>query len=243
MLHNIDINKMNTLMNENSDAKHIITQLLENHHTSVSTISHEIRNPLTLISSSLQVMEIQNPQLKEIPHWKQTMSDVNFMIELLQELSSFNHVNVLHYTAFSMEKLLKNISISFAISLNSLNSNIEFTSSIPSNLGNFIGDKIKIEQALINLLKNAQEAVTTVGRIHLNAQREHNNFIITLHDTGCGIPKDKLDSVFEPFVTFKKNGTGLGLPISRQIAEAHGGTLTVTSSQTTGTTFTLKLPV
>ena len=54
MLTNIDINKMNRLMEENKDAKTIITQLLENHHTTVSMIAHEIRNPLTLVSSSLQ---------------------------------------------------------------------------------------------------------------------------------------------------------------------------------------------
>ena len=51
MLHNIDLNKMNQLMKENKDAKQIISQLLENHHTAVSTIAHEIRNPLTLVSS------------------------------------------------------------------------------------------------------------------------------------------------------------------------------------------------
>ena len=56
MLHNVDINKMNTLMEENHDAKQIISQLLENHHETVSAIAHEIRNPLTLVSSSLQVM-------------------------------------------------------------------------------------------------------------------------------------------------------------------------------------------
>ena len=65
MLHNIDLNKMNQLMKENKDAKQIISQLLENHHTAVSTIAHEIRNPLTLVSSALQVMEIQHPEVKD----------------------------------------------------------------------------------------------------------------------------------------------------------------------------------
>ena len=61
MLTNIDINKMNRLMEENKDARIIISQLLENHHTAVSMIAHEIRNPLTLVSSSLQVIEAQHP--------------------------------------------------------------------------------------------------------------------------------------------------------------------------------------
>lgn len=68
MLHNIDLNKMNRLMSENKEFKQIINQLLENHHTAVSTIAHEIRNPLTLVSSALQVMEVQHPEVKEFSH-------------------------------------------------------------------------------------------------------------------------------------------------------------------------------
>lgn len=68
MLHNIDINKMNQLMENNKDAKQIISQLLENYQTTVSSIAHEIRNPLTLVSSSLQVMEIQHPEVKQYSH-------------------------------------------------------------------------------------------------------------------------------------------------------------------------------
>ena len=73
MLYNIDINKMNKLMSNNEDARQIIPQLLRNHRNTISTISHEIRNPLTLVSSALQVMEKQNPELKDIPHWSQVM--------------------------------------------------------------------------------------------------------------------------------------------------------------------------
>ena len=83
MLTNIDINKMNRLMEENKDAKTIITQLLENHHTTVSMIAHEIRNPLTLVSSSLQVIESQHPEVKDFYNWKQTMEDLRFMCSLL----------------------------------------------------------------------------------------------------------------------------------------------------------------
>ena len=119
MLHNVDINKMNTLMEENHDAKQIISQLLENHHETVSAIAHEIRNPLTLVSSSLQVMEIQHPEVRDFPHWRQTIDDVEFMCQLLNELSTFNNGDTLHYSVFSIERLLKNIAVSFAISIDS----------------------------------------------------------------------------------------------------------------------------
>ena len=102
MLHNVDINKMNTLMEENHDAKQIISQLLDNHHETVSAIAHEIRNPLTLVSSSLQVMEIQHPEVRDFPHWRQTIDDVEFMCQLLNELSTFNNGDTLHYSVFSI---------------------------------------------------------------------------------------------------------------------------------------------
>ena len=72
MLYNVDVNKMNRLMEENKDVKQIISQLLENHHTTVSTIAHEIRNPLTLVSSALQMIQAQHPEVLEFSHWSHT---------------------------------------------------------------------------------------------------------------------------------------------------------------------------
>ncbi|MBC5689220.1 HAMP domain-containing histidine kinase [Mediterraneibacter sp. NSJ-55] len=243
MLHNIDINKMNQLMEENKDAKQIISQLLENHHTTVSTIAHEIRNPLTLVSSSLQVMEIQHPEVKQYSHWKQTMEDVEFMCSLLNELSTFNNGSTLHHSVFSIEKLLKNIAVSFAISLDSEDSSIEFSSSIPSRLGSYTGDKVKLEEVVLNLLRNAKDAVDENGTITLSADRKKDMLIILCKDNGCGIPADKIDTIFTPFVTSKEDGTGLGLSLSKRIIEAHNGTISVDSIPTKGTTFTIKLPI
>lgn len=246
MLHNIDINKMNRLMSENKEAKQIISQLLENYHTTVSTIAHEIRNPLTLVSSSLQVMEIQHPEVKQYPHWSQTMEDVKFMCSLLNELSTFNNGNTLHHSVFSIEKLLKNIAVSFAISLDSEQSPIEFSSSIPSRLGDFTGDKVKLEEVFLNILRNAKDALNDKdeeGNIFLVAERKKDILMIQCKDNGCGIPADKMDSIFDPFVTTKENGTGLGLSLSKRIIEAHNGTISAESTPGKGTTFTIRLPI
>lgn len=243
MMHNIDINKMNQLMEENKEAKQIISQLLENHHTTVSTIAHEIRNPLTLVSSALQIMQIQHPEVKEFSHWNQVMEDIDFMRQLLEELSTFNNGNTLHYSVFSMEHLLKNIAISFAISLDEMESDIEFTSSIPDNLGKFTGDKIKLEEVLLNLLKNAKEAIQDEGTILLTAVRKKDILSIQVKDSGCGISAEHMDSIFEPFKTYKEGGTGLGLSLSKRIIEAHGGSISVISKEGDGATFTIKLPI
>lgn len=243
MMHNIDINKMNRLMEENKDAKQIISQLLENHQLTVSTIAHEIRNPLTLVSSALQIIQIQHPEVKEFSHWKQTMDDIDFMRQLLEELSTFNNGNTLRYSVFSIEHLLKNIAISFAISLDEEESEIEFSSSVPENLGKFTGDKVKLEEVLLNLLKNAKEAISDKGSIQLSAGRKKDILSIQIKDDGCGIPAERLESIFEPFKTYKQGGTGLGLSLSKRIIEAHGGSISVTSREGRGTAFTVKLPI
>lgn len=243
MFTNIDINKMNQLMEENAEAKSIITQLLENHHTTVSMIAHEIRNPLTLVSSSLQVIEAQHPEVKEYYNWKQTMEDIRFMCSLLNELSTFNNSSTLHYSVFAIDKLLKNIAVSFAISLDSEDSKIRFSSRISPDMGNFTGDKIKLEQVILNLLKNAKEAVEENGTISLTADKENSQIVIRCTDNGCGIPDDDIEKIFDPFFSHKEGGTGLGLSLSKKIVEAHSGTLTAISSHVTGTVFTVSLPV
>ena len=243
MLNNIDINQMNRLMEENKDAKQIITQLLENYHTSVSMIAHEIRNPLTLVSSSLQIMEAQHPEVKNFHNWDQTMEDIRFMCDLLNELSTFNNSSTLHHSVFSIEKLLKNIAVSFAISLDAADSSIRFSSKIMPGMGDFTGDKVKLEEVILNLLQNARDAVGSEGSITLSAERKNHTIINRCQDNGCGIPADQNDTIFDPFVTYKENGTGLGLSSAKRITEAHGGSIEVNSSPESGTVFTVTLPV
>ena len=243
MLENIDVNEMNQLMKENTAARKIISRLLENHHTDVSMIAHEIRNPLTLVSSSLQIIEAGHPEVKDFHNWEQMMEDVRFMCSLLDELSSFNNSRTLHYSVFPIEKLLKNIAVSFAISLDADDPEIEFVSRIVPGMGDFTGDKIKLEQLILNLLRNARDAVGASGSIFFSARRDKDRIIITCKDNGCGIAEDRISTIFDPFVTYKEQGTGLGLSTARQIAEAHGGSIDVQSVPGEETVFTVCLPV
>ena len=93
------------------------------------------------------------------------------------------------------------------------------------------GDPIKLKQVLVNLMKNAMDALQDQmdGRIGITLTRSESSVSLTVSDNGCGIPAEHLDKIFLPFQTFKASGTGLGLPLSRRILQAHGGDLTVTS--------------
>lgn len=243
MLQNINLNKLNQLMRNNEDIQQIISQLLENHHSILSSVAHEIRNPLTLISSSLQLIGLQHPEAKDFNGWSQLIDDIDFIRLLLDELTAFNNGHSLHCSIFSIEDFLKNIAISFAMNVELQNPEIEFTSCIPSSLGTFVGDKIKLEEVILNLLRNAKEAIDNTGMIKLSANRSDKTLIIQVQDDGCGIPLEQINTIFDPFVTYKPNGTGLGLAISKKIIEAHNGTIDVESEIGKGSSFTLQFPI
>ena len=107
-------------------------------------------------------------------------------------------------------------------------------------------DVTKVQQIILNLLSNAIKFTKPGGSITLECAREPDMVVLRVHDTGCGIPADQLEAVFEPFVQLKtggmvSSGTGLGLSISRRLAQAMGGSLSVVSELGKGSTFTLRL--
>src|ERR1700687_1431562 len=111
-----------------------------------------------------------------------------------------------------------------------------------------MGDRSKVDQILLNLLSNAIKFTDRGGTITLSTSFTHDTASILVADTGRGIPVDKLDVIFEPFVQLGRSlssaheGTGLGLSISRDLARAMKGDLTVSSKMGVGSTFTLMLP-
>jgi len=105
------------------------------------------------------------------------------------------------------------------------------------------GDKIKLREMFLNLLKNAKDAISSAGMITLHAYPEGNNILIQISDTGCGIASEDLDDIFTPFVTHKQGGSGLGLAIVQKTADAHGGVIQVRSDPGRGTTFSVTLPI
>lgn len=109
-------------------------------------------------------------------------------------------------------------------------------------------DPDQLQQVLVNVLMNALEATPRGGRIRVQARGDPEDrgwAVVAVEDTGSGIPADVLPRVFEPFVTTKEGGrgTGLGLPISRDLVRAHGGDMTIASAPGRGTTVTIRLPM
>jgi signal transduction histidine kinase len=105
-------------------------------------------------------------------------------------------------------------------------------------------DSGQFKQVLINLLTNAIDAMPDGGAILVRTERQDDQIVISVHDTGPGIPAEHADRIFEPFFTTKSavSGTGLGLSVSLGIIERHGGTITVESQAGAGATFAVRLP-
>ena len=215
-------------MNFNQDIEFILNRF-----------SHELRNPLTTLYSTVQLIELKHPEAKSFPYWSTLTYDIESINQLLDEFSSFAKSERLNLTTFDFRTFLEQLSLSFAASI--AHSNVTYTCKIDSSITQITGDKTKLQEVFLNLLKNAFEASQPNQSIFFTALQEKNTILLSIRDTGCGISSERLHTIFSPFVTYKKNGTGLGLSICKHIIEAHGGTITVVSRIDVGTTFTIEL--
>jgi two-component system sensor kinase FixL len=122
---------------------------------------------------------------------------------------------------------------------------IEITLAFAPDLPPVLADKVQIQQVLVNLLRNAAEAMAQSERRELTVTTDRSNgtgVLVSVSDTGCGVPADLAERLFRPFVTTKSGGMGIGLAISRSIIESHGGRLTMVPNPGGGTVFQFILP-
>ncbi len=104
-------------------------------------------------------------------------------------------------------------------------------------------DATQLQQVLVNLVKNAMQAMTTGGTLTLQTGETSDGVWVSVADTGGGIPQEQINRIFEPFYTTKKKGTGLGLMIVQRIVRAHNGRIELESHVGRGTTFRIWLPL
>ncbi|WP_176167356.1 ATP-binding protein [Mesobacillus jeotgali] len=204
-------------------------------------LAHEIRNPLTTIKGFIQLLK---PELHTIG--KQEIADV--------ALEEINRVNSLLSEFLSVLKpkspAKKKVSINLlAINIHKLFASqailkgFDFEIDLPNEEFFINADENAIKQVLVNLLKNAMEAVegTEKGAIKMRVQKYGDLIVISVIDNGIGIDELSLKKIFTPFYTTKTEGTGIGLAISKQIIEDHEGRMSITT-ETSRTIFQIQLP-
>lgn len=177
-----------------------------------------------------------HPEVKEYEHWDDVMDNLDYVKELLDELSAFNNAGHVKRENIDTCCYLRTILSSIKPTLDYLEITLE--TDIPDSLPSIALDRIRVRQMLLNLLKNAWEAVPIPGgKISFSVIPENSGIRIDIRDNGCGISKEQQAAIFQPFFTTKESGTGLGLAVSKQIAQAHSGDITLESTPGQGTVF------
>lgn len=233
------------LISSNPEFKNIIDSIHSEHTFELRKITHEINNVLTLINSSMQIIESSHPEVHNFKYWNTTMGDIQYLINLMSEISALNNGAKLSLTPVDITQIMNNIIDSFNSYISKLEAKISFKFDIRNTIPNILADATKLKQVFINLIKNSCEAVEHSDSPTINITMFNDNgwINIIISDNGCGISPEQLDTIFSPLVSYKPNGNGLGLSISKKIVEAHGGSISVTSAVNEGTSFFVKLPV
>ncbi|KXG10343.1 Sporulation kinase A [Anoxybacillus sp. P3H1B] len=202
-------------------------------------IAHEIRNPLTSIKGFMQMMK----EAKKTNEWyiEIVLNELERIDQIVSELLVLAKPQSHCYKPFLLSDATGYVIhlISHEAVLNNVDISIENT----APHAQIHGDKNQMIQVLINIVKNAIEAMPQGGRLRLHIQEEGENVHVTIADTGVGIAKDRLKKIGEPFFTLKEKGMGLGLTTSMKIVQEHKGTLRIESELGKGTTVHLLLPL
>ncbi len=224
-----------------------------------SGIAHEIRNPLAGIAAALQIIgknfDKQDPN-QEI--FNEVFSQVKRLDEFIKNLLRFARPSNPKFEALTIKDVIDNALFLVSNRIGQKNITLELNHG-PDRQPQIKGDKGLLQQVLLNIIINALDATEDNGNLTIRTQWPENAqdttaetiycapkicyLTIEISDTGSGIDKTDLESIFNPFFTTKSLGTGLGLAIAHRIIEQHNGNISVKSTPGKGTTFTITLPL
>ncbi|WDM02911.1 two-component sensor histidine kinase [Alicyclobacillus cycloheptanicus] len=204
-------------------------------------IAHEIRNPLTTVKGFLQMMQSQlkhQERETELAYTQVMMTEIERVNALVSELLLLSKPQQMAPEVCAVAAVIDDILplIQSEARLHGVAFEYEMDRTVSARM-----DMDMIQQVVLNLVKNAFEAMDKGGRLHIQVSPFRQWARIDVSDTGPGIPYYQMDKIFDAFFTTKDKGIGLGLPICQKIIDDHGGEIRV-SSKGFGTTFTVLLP-
>ncbi|WP_456278314.1 histidine kinase N-terminal domain-containing protein [Bacillus sp. AK128] len=204
-----------------------------------SSFVHEFRNPLTSITGFIKLLQRENPTLEYLHVIQHELEQLNYQISQFL-LVSKKEVIGKEKESFSFEYLVKEVEMFLYPTIVDNNVLIEVT--IDSEV-NLYGYRDEFRQVFLNLLMNSIDALKLIQndrRITIHSYLQNDDIFLSIHNNGPRIPQEKIVSIFEPFVTDKKLGTGLGLFVCQQIIEKHQGNISCISTDER-TSFTIQL--
>ena len=215
-----------------------------------TALTHELNQPLGAILRNAEAAEIylqsDQPNLREV---RAILTDIRRDDKragnVIDRMRSLFRRQQLTSGTLNLQDLVED-TVAMARP-DALTRQVKLKVEIPPNLPPAQGDRVHVQQVLLNLILNGMDAMNTIPKSRRAlvvgvVETKHGNLQVKVSDCGTGIAPDDANHIFDPFFTTKSNGMGMGLAISRTIIEAHGGEIWMESSATEGTTFTFILP-
>lgn len=203
-------------------------------------IAHEIRNPMTAIKGFVHLMKTGFGEKQK--YFDIMSSEIERIEMILSELLILAKPQSIKYERKDIRVLLSQVMT--LLDTQAILNNVQFVTEYKPGVTHIYCDENQLKQVFINFIKNSIESMPEGGKIMIEIDNNRNQEIqIRLTDQGCGIPKEVLAKLGQPFYTTKEKGTGLGFMVSKQIIENHAGHLQVKSEVNKGTTIEVRLPL
>jgi signal transduction histidine kinase len=206
-------------------------------------ITHEIRNPLSSISLNAEELGERLRGSKEAGAaalCDAIVREVDRLAAVTEEYLRFARLPKPQLARSELSEAVRDLLDFVRPELTS--AGIALEQGLATDLPDVQADVAQIRQLLLNLIRNAREAMPGGGKISVSTRTGDGAVFVEVRDSGPGIPPERLGRIFDPFFTTKERGTGLGLALAQEIAQEHSGQLTVSSMLGQGTTFVLRLP-
>jgi signal transduction histidine kinase len=210
------------------------------------SLAHEIKNPLSVIRMNMDLLA-EDFRDAETPRERRALRKIDVVHKqctrlenLLNDFMRFARLRTLDLKAGSLNEQIQRVLDLYAPQAEE--NGIDVLLYLDADLPSILLEERTLEAALLNLVKNALEAMPGGGQLVVRTRVTRTGVALDLIDTGCGMDQETALRMFEPFYSTKEGGTGLGLPTARKTIEAHGGRIDVQSEVGRGTKFTLEFP-
>jgi PAS domain S-box-containing protein len=201
-------------------------------------IAHELRNPMAVIAGYLNLLAKKQDSAGQAVI-RDVLEEISGMNRIIGDLLIFARPTALNRTAVNMRELIDSCVTTV---LKAKGADARIATVLDLGDGTAPVDEVLMRQALGNLVQNAVEAMPDGGILTVKSQRD-GDLLITVKDTGIGVPREQHRKIFLPFFTTKDKGVGMGLALAHKIITAHGGRIEVESGEGGGTMFTVMIPI
>jgi two-component system NtrC family sensor kinase len=209
-----------------------------------SQIAHELNNPIYGIMNTLELLKTEiPPESKRRRILELSLSEIQRLSEMLRNMLSFSKPEEEKRRPVKIDELIEGILLMMEKQMRE--SNIQVETTFDPGIPEIMASTNQMRQVMLNIIKNAKEAMPKGGTLLVRTSKEDNRILIHIQDTGIGIPEEIRAKIFEAFFTTKQKvkGVGLGLSVCYGIIKDHGGEIRVESEEGKGTTFVISLPI